>query len=208
MDDAANGGNNYIEYSASGNAQLQVSAGTLTVGSQVRRSLASVAGILKYTQSGGTVTLARNAVPATTRGVFEVINNGSSFTHTGGNFTLTQGINSTTVPSLLIDTPSSNVIGSTITIGDANTPAGANSQNIGIKATVPLNNLTIAGANTPIAKIYITPLTVNGNLTINSSTTFNAQGLDLSIGTNMVANGTFIPANNLTTFFNTGAASI
>lgn len=208
MDDAANGGNNYIEYSASGNAQLQVSAGTLTVGSQVRRSLASVAGILKYTQSGGTVTLARNAAPATTRGVFEVINNGSSFTHTGGNFTLTQGINSTTVPSLLIDTPSSNVIGSTITIGDANTPAGANSQNIGIKATVPLNNLTIAGANTPIAKIYITPLTVNGNLTINSSTTFNAQGLDLSIGTNMIANGTFIPANNLTTFFNTGAASI
>jgi hypothetical protein len=198
--------NNYIEYSASGNATLEVSAGTLTVGSQVRRNLTSTTGILKYNQTGGTVVVAKNAAPTTSRGVFEVLNTGSEFRHSGGSFTVVQGINSTTVPSLWLEAGTSTVTSaSTITIGNASTPAGAT--NIGIQSTVPLHNLTIAGSNTPTSKIYISPLALNGNLTISTGTTFNALGQGLSIGGTMLVDGIFTPTGNTTTFTGTGGIS-
>ena len=82
--DGGAGVDNFIEYSASGNATIQVTGGTLTVGSQIRRGTSSDEGILKYTQTGGTVTVGKNAAPDANRGVFEVINSGSRFYHTGG----------------------------------------------------------------------------------------------------------------------------
>jgi hypothetical protein len=198
--------NSYIEYSASGNAAIEVTSGTLTVGSQVRRSLTSTSGILKYTQSGGTVVIAKNAAPTTSRGVFEVLNTGSQFNHSGGSLTIVQGINSTTVPSIWLEPGSSTVTsGSTITIGNVNTPAGAN--NIGIQSTATLHNLTIAGSNSPTVKIYISPLTLNGSLTINASNTFNAMGQSLSINGDMTANGTFTSSSNTTTFTGSGTIS-
>ncbi len=57
--DGGAGVNNYIEYSASGNATLEVIGGTLTVGSQIRRGTTNPSGILRYTQTGGTVVLAK-----------------------------------------------------------------------------------------------------------------------------------------------------
>ncbi len=205
--DAGAGFPNYIEYSNSGNATIEVTGGTLTVGGQVRRSLSSTTGILKYSQTNGTVVIGNRGAPATTRGVFEVLNTGSLFFHSGGSFTLVQGINSTTVPSLWLEPASSTITsGSTITIGNASTPA--NSLNIGIQSTVALNNLTIAGSNNPVAKIYITPLTVNGNMMVSSATTLNANSQNLTIGGNFTVDGSYVPTTNTTTFTNTGAAAI
>jgi hypothetical protein len=201
---------NFIEYSNSGNAVIEVTSGTLTVAGKIRRALTSSTGILRYTQSGGTVLIANESGSGSDdRGVFEIVNAGSQFNHSGGGFTIVQGINSTTVPSLLLE-PSSSAItsGSTITIGNASTPAGANSQNIGIKATVPLNNLTIAGANSPVAKIYVSPLTVANNLLLSSGTTLNANNQNLTIGGNFTVDGSYVPTTNTTSFTNTAAASI
>jgi hypothetical protein len=206
--DGGAGINNYIEYSASGMATLEVSSGTLTVGSQVRRNLTSTTGVLRYSQSGGVVTVGRRAAPSSSRGVFEVINTGSQFDHTGGSFTMVQGVNSTSVPSLWLEPETSTVTSaSTITIGDANTPSGTTSQNIGIKSTVALHNLTIAGANIPIAKLYVVPLTLNGDLLISTSTVLNAMGQGLNIAGNMQVNGAFIASGNTTTFTGTGSIS-
>ncbi len=207
--DAGAGFPNYIEYSNTGSAAIEVTGGTLTVGGQVRRSSASTTGILKYTQSAGTVLIGNRGAPLTTRGVFEVLNTGSQFNHTGGNFTVVQGINSTTIPSLWLEPATSNITsGSTITIGNASTPSGVNSQNIGIQSTVSLYNLTIAGSNSPVAKIFTTPLTISNALTVNSGTTFSANSQNLFIGGNFTVNGSYVSTNNTTTFSNAGAAVI
>ncbi|RAV99615.1 hypothetical protein DQQ10_18620 [Pseudochryseolinea flava] len=206
--DGGAGVNNYIEYSASGMATLEVTGGSLTVGSQIRRNLTSTTGVLKYSQSGGTVQIAKRAAPNNTRGVFEIINAGSMFNHTGGSFIISNGVNSTTVPSLWLEPETSLVsAASTINIGDANTLSGVNSQNIGIKSTIPLHHVVVAGSNSPIIRIYVLPLTLNGSLTVSNATTFNANGLGLNIGGSMAVNGTFIPAGNTTTFTGTGTIS-
>ncbi len=205
--DAGVGFANFIEYSNSGFSTIEVTGGNLTVGGQVRRSLSSATGVLNYTQSAGTVVIGNRGAPTTTRGVFEVLNTGSEFNHSGGSFTLVQGINSTTVPSLWLEPTSSTITsGSTITIGNASTPA--NSLNIGIQSTVALNNLTIAGSNNPVAKIYISPLTVNGNVIVSSGTTLNANSQNLTIGGNFTVDGSYVPTTNTTTFTNSGAAAI
>ncbi|NOS56563.1 MAG: T9SS type A sorting domain-containing protein, partial [Cyclobacteriaceae bacterium] len=213
IDDAVGNGNNFIEYSASGNAIIEVSAGSLTVGSQIRRSLTSTAGILNYRQTGGSVTVGRRAAPTTNRGVFEVVNAGSEFVHSGGaTLTIVRGINSPTVPSILISPQTPAVLNSTsnIIIGSANTPAGVNGQNIGITTNSSLGNITIdnSSGNAPRALIYSLPLLVDGTFTIGNGTTFNAQSLGLELKGDMVVNGTFLPTGNTTTFSAAGAQSL
>lgn len=198
---------NDIEYTNSGFSTIEVTGGTLTVGGQVRRSLTNTTGSLIYTQSAGTVVIGNRAAANSTRGVFEVLNAGSQFNHSGGSFTVVRGNGSATVPSLWLEPASASVTtASTITIGNASTPAGT----IGIQSTATLNNLTISGlaASNPTVSMYISPLILNGNLTVSASNTLNAQARDLSIGGNMVVDGTYTSGNNTTTFTNTGAASI
>ncbi len=200
---------NYIEYTNSGNAAIEISSGSLTVAGQVRRQLTSDTGVLRFTQSGGTFIAGTEAAPTTTRGVFEVLNTGSQFNHSGGSFTIVRGINSTTVPSLWLEPTTSNVTSaSTINIGNASTPAGVNSQNIGIRSSATLHNITISGSNSPVTRLYNLPLSLNGTLTIAASNTFNANGLGLTIRGDMVVNGSFIANGNTTTFSNSTAASI
>lgn len=213
IDDAVGNGNNFIEYSASGNAILEISSGSLTVGSQIRRNLTSTTGILKYRQTGGTVVVGRRAAPNTNRGVFEVVNAGSEFVHSGGaSLTIVRGINSTTVPSLLLspETPVTLTTASNIIIGSANTPAGANGQNIGVTSNSSLGNVTInnSSANAPRALIYSLPLSISGTFSINSGTSFNAQGYGLDLKENMVVDGTFVPNGNTTTFSAPGAQTL
>jgi hypothetical protein len=82
------GGDNYIEYSSTGTATIEITDGTLNIGSQVRRALGSDQGTLIYTQSGGVVNVGVSAAPENNRGIFEILNTGSSFTHSGGDFYL------------------------------------------------------------------------------------------------------------------------
>ena len=195
---------NFIEYSSSGDASIQVGgSGVLTVGSQIRRSPTSTVGILKYSQTGGTVIVGKNAAPINQRGVFEILNNGSDYTYTGGIFTICRSQTNPSIASLYLDPQTSNVgVGTTINIGDAtNTPV---SQTIGIYSSIPLNALTVNSFHSPTAKIWVVPLTLNRNLTISTGAFFNANGLTLNCKGNFTNAGTFIPVLN-TTIFNGSA---
>lgn len=209
-------GNNFIEYSASGKAEIEVTGGVMTIGSHLRRSTTSTSGVLKYSQTGGQVTIGRFAAPTTSRGLFEVMNAGSSFTLdidplAGHAFTIVRHVNSTTVPTLRVS-PQTVSIGnnSIITIGSGDTPANQN--NVGILADVPLSRVAIASSNITGAKLYSVPLEVN-ELSITNGATFNANGFNVTINQELANDGTFITSgtsvNNQNTIFpSNGASSI
>jgi len=187
--------NNFIEYTSSGNAQFEVSSGTATIAGQVRRSTTSTTGILQYTQTGGTVTIAeRNGSAESTRGVFEVVNDDSDFTHTGGDLIIVKSNNSTTVPSVLLDAETSDVSGSTITFAN-----DAGNDNMGLKAGIALNNIILNGSAVaaPTVKLYQLPLTMSGDLTIDSDDShndiFDANGFNVTLTSgDFVNNGSFV----------------
>ena len=205
--DGGVGVNNFIEYSASGNAAIELTAGTLTVGSQVRRSTSSTSGALKYTQTGGVAIFGKNAAPTTSRGLFEILNTGSSFTldidgGAGESFTLVRHVNSTTIPTLRLSPATSSIgNGSIITVGNGDTPVSQT--NFGIYSSIALETVAIASANIT-ARIYTVPLTTD-ILSISAPGTFNANGLGLTINESLVNNGTFISGgtsvNGQTTYF-------
>ncbi|MFO7938373.1 MAG: hypothetical protein R6U66_01335 [Bacteroidales bacterium] len=194
------GGNNYIHYSASGNASIDVSSGSLIVGSQIRRGLTSSEGILKYTQTGGTVIVGNDAAPENDRGVFEVLNTNSNFRLTGGDLYIARAQTSPGTAALYLNPETSNVdAAATIFIGHTNTPAN---QIIGVYSTIDLPNLTIENSsnNNPAAQMWTIPLTINNHLDIQAGASFDANGLDLILNGDITANGAFV-ANNNTTFF-------
>jgi len=203
------GGNNFIEYSSSTKATINITAGTLAVGSQIRRTVSSTDGVLKYIQTGGAVSVGNNAAPATTnRGVFEVVNPQSEFTFTAGSLLVLRGVNSTTVPSILIDPSvytqySATALSTslpTIAIGDV-TSASTDLGNIGIKCSIPLPNVTTRRfSNAPVVKLYVFPLTITGKLTIGANTTFNAMGLDLTLQGDFENGGSYVSGGNTTIF--------
>ncbi len=200
-------GNNYIEYSTSGNALLEISSGSLTVGSQVRRSLVNTAGILKYRQTGGTVVIGSCTAPNANRGMLEVLNTGSEFTHTGGNLTIVrQNGTNPTVTALLLEPATFNTTGSTINVGNVNTPAGQG--NFGITSSVALGSLVLNGTSNPNFAMRVRPLTLNGALTISNGATLSANGLTLTLNNNLVNNGTFVHGNNTTIFSGTATQQI
>ncbi|MEQ8629208.1 T9SS type A sorting domain-containing protein [Ekhidna sp.] len=203
-DDSGDNGNNYIQYGSSDEAVIEVSSGSLLVGSQVRRALTSTAGLLNYTQTGGIAQFGITAAPESTRGVFELLGSGSEFTHTGGEFTVVRENGSATVGSLIIKPNGGDIeiSGSTINIGSADTPA--NQDDIGIDANVPLGNLLVTGNNNPIAKIYNVQLEID-DLTIQSGGTFDANGFDLTVNGDFDNDGTYFNGgtdiNQQTTIF-------
>jgi hypothetical protein len=192
----------YIEYSASGSAIIEVSGGTLTVGSQIRRGFLSTTGILTYNQTGGTVTVGRYYAPTNERGIFEIINTGSSFTHTAGSLTIVREQPNANVAGFIFQPQSSTATGD-ITIGSANTPA---THTIDIDASQPIGSLIISDIPTDLtARLLINDLTVNTNLEIGTGSTFNTNGLDLSIGGAFTNDGTFQGTGSRTTFNGNGA---
>ncbi|CAN0590162.1 unnamed protein product, partial [Laminaria digitata] len=92
-----------IIYSNTGEALIDISSGSLTVGNQIRRPLTTSSGILKYRQSGGTVLVGADGESENERAMFEVLNPGSEFTLSGGSFTIRRGVTGDDNPSLELD---------------------------------------------------------------------------------------------------------
>ncbi len=199
------GGDNPIEYSASGMATISITSGTLTVGGQVRRTPSSDVGILTYSQSNGTVVIGNDAAPIGNRGVFEILNAGSSFSITGGDLFIARAQTSPTISAFYFDPAFYNIgLAANINIGHTSTPA---SQTIGIYAGKPLPKLRINNSSTrnPIARLDVVSATITSLLQIDAGATFNANGLDLELQGDMTASGTFIPNGNTT--FLSGSSS-
>jgi hypothetical protein len=194
------GGDNYIEYSASGNAKIDVSDGTLIVGGQIRRGLSSTQGILKYYQSGGEVVVGNNSAPENSRGVFEIANNGSRFNLTGGTLYINRAQSSPQIAAFYLDPQNSTISGeASIHMGYTNTPVN---QEIGIYSTVDLPKLVAdnSSGRTPTIKQWVVPLTVTDTLFIQAGSEYDANGLNLTVSGNFINNGTFIPNGNTTDF--------
>ena len=204
------GGDNPIEYSASGSAAISVTNGNLIVGGQIRRSISSDVGILSYNQTGGTVVAGNDAATFGNRGVFEILNAGSSFTMSGGDLYIARAQTSPTISAFYFDPASYNVgLAANIHIGCSTTPA---SQTIGIYANKPLPRLRVDNSGTlspkVTAKLEVVPATITSLLQIDAGTTLNANGLDLTLKGDMTSLGTFTPNSNTTYLSGSSAQNI
>lgn len=206
MDDPVGNGNNFIEYSASNNAELQILDGSLIVGSQIRRNTASEAGALQFTLGdGGTgtpsVVVGKNAAPESSRGVFEIENNaGSSFTYLNGSLIVMNQKATAGIASLYLHPSTFNIAtDATIQIGGADTQTG---QTITMDVGIPLQNLLIdnTSGNNPVAQLQVESLVLEGDFEIGSGAEFDANNLDLTVNGDFTNNGTYTPGTN-TTFF-------
>ena len=82
--------NNDIEYTGSGLSEIEVQGGSLNVNGQIRRNPATTAGVLKYTQSSGSVTIhGNNSISSNAK--LEILNSGSEFNMSGGTLTIVRG---------------------------------------------------------------------------------------------------------------------
>jgi hypothetical protein len=197
MDDVIGNGNNYIEYSSSGNAILNISSGALDVGSQIRPNTFANTGILKYQQTGGDVRIGTQAGSESTRGMLQIYNVGSEFTYTGGTLTIERHQTTPSIAALYLDPDISDVTGSTITIFNGNTPAGQS--DFRINSFIELNDIVINGNNTPTATLNINGLSVN-NMSIASGATLLGDGRTLTMNGNFDNDGTYNAENNETIF--------
>ena len=196
-----------IEYSSSGNALLDITSGTLNVGGQVRRTLTSSNGVLKYRQSGGDVDVATEGAGSNTRAAFEVLNPGSEFILTGGTFNVERGVTGDANLSVELDPATFDVTGSTITIFE-NLGANYGSNFFNISSTVDLNNVTIANSiNLPDVRLFNQNLAVN-DLTINSNQTLLTNGFNLSLNGDFTNSGTYTNTSSETIIAGSGAQSI
>lgn len=201
------GANNYIEYSASGSAEIRIDNGILRVGSQIRRNTITEDGILAFNQnnSGSTVIIGETDAPENRRGLLEVLNDGSNFTQVdGANITIVRAQTAPAAATLYLD-PATNTIGTgaSFTFGNASTPAG---ENMGIYSTIDLQNIIVdnSSGNNPTVSEWVLPLTITEDLTIQSGAEFDANGLDLTINGNFYNGGTFTPNGNTTYLSGTG----
>jgi hypothetical protein len=169
---------NSIEYAATGQPTITASGGTLNVRSQVRRSATSAQGSLQYNQSGGVVNVGRETAPTTSRGVFEILNPGSSFTMSGGTLSIGQPNGGTAIADLYLQPAAYAVTGGVIEIG-----TGASGRTIDINTAIPLHSLEVTGSNNT-ARLEANPLTLRGSLTIQATDVFSASGYNVSIAGN------------------------
>jgi fibronectin-binding autotransporter adhesin len=180
----------YIQFGSSGNARLQLWSGTVQVNSQIRRSPFATAGVLKYVQHGGTLTVHGQGALAS-RAKFDVPENpGSEFTMTGGTITLVRG-GGTSYGDLYLRPPTASVTGGTIVLNST----GAGNQTFDIDCNIALNALTITGSagNVATGRLRINPLTLTNSLSLSGTLTisndysiFEANGLDVFIGGNLI----------------------
>lgn len=200
------GEDNYIEYSGSANAVLEISDDAeLIVGSQVRRSLITSAGAIKYRQSGGNVKIATQRAPVNSRGVFEVLNPDSEFNFTGGTFTMVRGHEaaSSSFAALFLE-PASSVLapGSIIEIGNDDTPAD---EVIDITSAIPFRNLSV---NAETARLRVRPLVLQEDLTVSEDSEFDSNSLNVTVAGDVFLEGSFNSGMNTVTLNGTEDQSL
>ncbi|MEI7663716.1 MAG: hypothetical protein WCK34_16030, partial [Bacteroidota bacterium] len=180
---SSNNVNNDIEYSGAGYPAIDISGGTLFVNGQIRRSMINGLGSLVYNQSDGIVNInGRNG--QTTRAKLEVLNSGSVFNMAGGTLKVVRG-GSTTYNDLYLRPETSSVTGGTIVFGDAGTESTI-VNNFTLDSNIPLYHITIDGTtNSKKLTLAVHGLMLQGDLTIQATSVFYADSLDVNIAGNL-----------------------
>jgi hypothetical protein len=200
------GGDNPIEYSASGNAAIELSSGLITVGSQVCRALISETGALSYTQSGGTFIAGETSAPNSNRATFEVLGVGSSFNHSAGVLQIGNGQANATIASVYLDPETYNLGSGTAITLDPVQSSGI--EEIGIYSAIPLQNLTLAADANLSVKQWEASLTVTEDMEIGAGATYDANAFELILNGDFTVNGNYEPSGNTTIFNGTVAQTI
>jgi hypothetical protein len=193
---SANSNNNDIEYSGGGGSEIDIQGGSLTVNGQIRRNPSTSAGVLKYYQSGGDVTInGRNTLADNAK--LEILNTESIFNMSAGTLTIVRGGGGGTFGDLYLRPESSTVTGGEIIFN----PGAAGAQNFIFDANVPVWDLSInANAN---VELLVSQLTVKNDLTIASGGTLDANvnfDIPITINGDFDNSGVYEHRNNLTTF--------
>ena len=203
-----NNRNNDIEYSGGGDSKIDIQGGSLFVNGQIRRNPASTSGVLKYNQSGGDVTVnGRNTL--TSNAKLEILNTGSEFNMSGGTLTIVRGGGGGTYGDLYLRPANSTVSGGEIIFN----PSGAGDQDYLLDATVPVFDLTINGSGGDDANVelLVSPLEVNGDLTLQTATSFldasEDFNIDVTLNGDFTNNGSYRHRENHT-YFTGGAQSL
>ncbi len=203
-----NNNNQDIEYSGGGGSEIDIQGGTLFVNGQIRRNPSTTAGVLKYNQTSGDVTInGRNTL--TSNAKLEILNAGSEFNMSGGTLTIVRGGGGGTYGDLYLRPASSTVTAGEIIF----IPGTAGGQDYLLDATIPLWNLTINGngGNTANVELLVSPLEVNGDLSLVTATsTLDANvtfDIDVTLNGDFTNNGTYTHRNNHT-YFTGGAQSL
>ena len=210
---AANTIDNDIEYAEVGSPTINVSSGILNVNGSIRRATSATAGALVYNQTGGTVTVGGKA-SNNTRGVFEIdVNQGSSFSMSGGgSLTIQRPTGGTGYADVFINPFTSSVsANSTISVG-----LNGAAQTFRINIAPSVGNLTVlGGGSAQTVNMYSNPLVVKGSLTIQSPSILNTNplanptGFNVTVAGNMDILGTaiYLGGANTTTFNGTANQS-
>ncbi|MBI9052166.1 MAG: hypothetical protein JEY96_00015 [Bacteroidales bacterium] len=208
MINGAGNGNNYIEYSSSGNANIEITDGQLLIGSQIRRGLITEEGVLSFVQSGGEVQLGVRHGGDNDRAIFEILNAGSSFVHSNGDFILVNDYRAGSSIATTYFNPETAIIlsGAEMQFGNASTLAG--SEDFTLFAGKELMNVTVNTNASSTLTLDIVPLILSENLTINTNSEFDANGLDLTIKGDMLVDGIFTSNQNSTYFTGSVAQQI
>lgn len=171
---------NSIEYAATGSPTINASGGNLNIQAQVRRSVSSSQGGLIYNQSGASVVSAGiSSAASTTRGVFEILNTGSSFTMSGGTLSIARATGSGSIADVYLQPASNSISGGTIEIG-----TGTTLQTVDINTIIPVFNLRVTGT-TNIARLEVNGITLRGSLTIMGDNIFQASTYNVNIAGNL-----------------------
>jgi hypothetical protein len=186
-------------------SSIIIDGGALNIAGQLTRNNATAT--TSYTQSGGIVTVVGQGSTDPTFGGFDLGAVGSTFTMSGGTLVIR---NATSGPAEFVNASSvATVTGGTLQIGDANT---ANAQTIRINSLRPIGTLLVSNATSqatkPTAQLITSSLNVVGNITVQSGTKLDANGLNISLGGDWSNSGTFTSGGNTVTFNGTGAQAL
>ena len=194
---ASNVFNNDIVYAAAGNPTIDVQNGTLFVNGQIRRNISNSLGSLIYKQAGTSSVTINGRNSQAVRAKLEVANDGHFEMASASTLTIVRGGGGATYNDLYLMPATSAVTGGTVIFGNASTEIA--NQAFSMNSAVPLNNLTVDGSTTSkTVALSGNNLTLLGNLTINPTSVFNANSLNVTIGGNFT---------NLNTDANTGVTT-
>lgn len=204
-----NGGvNNYIEYAASGNAQIWLGNTNgaapptrLEVGFQIRRAGNTDAGVLSLIQDKAATEIVVGSVdaPMGSRGVLELLNGGSSLVQKeqGSVITVVRGQANASVPALIFDpelvdcAPNSGFV-----LGTGETPENSL---MGLYLGKPVQQLKIDLPSSSTAQLKTVAANIEGHLDI-AGGTFDANILDLNLYGDVSVAGAFLASANTTYF--------
>ncbi len=190
---------NCIEYSSDGVPTIEIIGGTLNVNGQIKRNSFTTQGSLRFTQSGGVLNV-YGKVSDNTRAKFEICNDNSSFSFSGGTINIYRGAG-IDFGDLYLRPSAASVTGGTINLAPG---SALGNQTYNIDATCNLHNLNITsfnGANTATARIMVNPLVLTGDLTIGATaSTLNCNNKKVFIAGNFTNSGVYNAGTNTTTF--------